>query len=84
MRVVLDAVKLKAAMSSAGISQQDLADRVGVQRSHIGRWCTPASNDEQLDVRLSSVAKLATALGLRTIEPLLRYMPDKPAKSETL
>jgi transcriptional regulator with XRE-family HTH domain len=79
MRVELDPIKLRAAMRAAGMSHGQLAKLTGIPRSHVSRYCrVPGETGKVLDVRVSTLAKLATALGKTSIEPFLRYRPDEP------
>lgn len=56
----------------ANLSQQEVADSIGLTRPHLSR----IENDEVATPHRSTVRKIAKALGLEDEDELLSYLPD--------
>jgi len=71
------ATNVRVHRAAAGLSQESLAERSGIKRSYIG-----AIERAEVDVRLSTLAKVADGLGIEPFRLLiaadrqLRALPD--------
>jgi len=65
--------RLRSLRERAGMTQTQLAQRVGTDQSHISRWERNAAVPE-----ISMVERLAAAFSVSTAE-LLSGQPEKPA-----
>lgn len=63
--------QIKAARKSQNITQQELADRIGISRAQLGQWETKSRNP-----RMKNLSKIASALGMDT-EDLIHYLDSK-------
>lgn len=69
--------KLTAARAKAGLTQEELGHRCGINRAHIGEL-----ERGNVDIRLSSLVRVAGALGLTPCDlmPNLRWDPPGPGQ----
>jgi transcriptional regulator with XRE-family HTH domain len=75
MKLILDSEKLLTAMRSRGLSQPKLAALMGTSHPQINRFCNP--HDAPVDVQISTVARLLTALKLSAVDDLLTAIPEE-------
>ena len=55
------ALEIARAITQAGINKAELAQRLGLSRSHVSRWCSPDYHGHSI----KTLRAIAEALGMR-------------------
>ena len=67
--------KIKEARLAKGLTQQELGDLVGVQKSAIAKY----ENGRVINIKRSTMQKIASALNIRPSELLFEKSPEETA-----
>lgn len=65
-------MRLKEMRTRAGVTQQELADRIGVKQSAVAHW-----EAGRFDPRMKRIAQIADVLGCKVTELLAEDEEDK-------
>jgi transcriptional regulator with XRE-family HTH domain len=73
-------VRLLAWLRSRGMSQAELASKVGVSRAAVTAWVKPASDEAHRDPTRKNLLAIIAALGLTTEAEYYGDIPDPQPK----
>ena len=72
-------LQIKEALKKRGIKQNDIADRLGINRVSLSRLLS-----DKNDMRLSTIKKIADAIGCDVAEFFTPAEPAEPAEHNTI
>ena len=83
-RIVIDPVRLRTRITASGYkSLSEFGRAIGMNQSHVTRMCRVSDDPYDLpDAKLSMMARIVNALGLSSMDPIVRYLPVRKSTAE--